>query len=97
MQTPDYSGVGDSHVPHEGQVDEAIDAQMRRTSTHAAIADVTATPISDAASVGGTYSQSEVNALRTELVAVNARLALAVTALNGVLAVLRDAELIPSS
>lgn len=97
MSEPDYEGVSDTNVAHEGEVDHAIDAQMRRTSTHAAIADVTATPISDAASVGGTYSQSEVNALRTELVAVNARLALAVAALNGVLAVLRDAELIPSS
>lgn len=97
MSTPDYSGVQDDHVQHEGDVDEAIDSQMRRTSSHAAIADVTATAISDAAAVGSSYSQAEVNALQTELVAVNARLALVVTALNGVLAVLRDAELIPTS
>lgn len=25
--------VGDSNVPHEAQVDKAVDAQMRRTST----------------------------------------------------------------
>jgi hypothetical protein len=70
---------------------------MRRTSTHAAIADVTATTINDAASPGGSYVQAEVVAMRTELVAINARLALAVTALNGVLATLRDAELIPAA
>ena len=94
---PDYSGVSDTHVPEEKNVDEAIDAQMRRTSTHAAIADVTATAISDAASPGSSYVQAEVVALRTEIVALNARLALAVTAVNAMLAVLRDAELIPSS
>ena len=87
----------DEHVDHEANVDEAIDDQMKRTSTHAAIADVTATAISDAASPGSSYVQAEVVALRTELVALNARLVLAVTALNGVLSVLRDAELIPSS
>jgi hypothetical protein len=97
METPDYSGVGDTHVSHEAEAAAATDAQMRRTSTHAAIADVTATAISDAASPGATYAQAEVVALRTELVAVNARLAATVAALNGVLAVLRDAELIPSS
>jgi hypothetical protein len=87
----------DRYVRNEPQVDDAINAQMRRTSSHAAIANVTATAISDAAAVGGTYSQSEVNALRTELVAVNARLALTVAALNNALQVLRDAELIPAS
>ena len=87
----------DEFVPHEDKVDEAVDAQMRRTSSHAAIADVPATPISDAASPGSSYVQAEVVALRTEIVALNARLALVVTALNDVLAVLRDAELIPSS
>lgn len=94
---PDYSGVGDTHVPHEAEQAEATDAQMRRTSTHAAIADVTATAISDAASPGATYVQAEVVALRTEIVALNARLALVVVALNGALAVLRDAELIPAA
>jgi hypothetical protein len=97
MSEPDYTGVSDSHVPHEGQVDEAIDSQMRRTSSHAAIADVTATAITDAASPGSSYVQAEVVALRTEIVALNARLALAVAACNAMLAVLRDAELIPSS
>lgn len=97
MQTPDYSGVGDTHVPHEKDVDEAIDSQMRRTSTHAAIADVTATAISDAASPGASYVQAEVVALRTEIVALNARQAEMIGKVNDMLAVLRDAELIPSS
>lgn len=94
---PDYSGVGDEHVEHEKDVAEAIDAQMRRTSSEGTIATVTATAIPDAASPGATYDQTEVVALRTEIVALNARLALAVAALNNVLDVLRDAELIPSS
>lgn len=75
MSETDYSGVSDSNVPHEGQIDEAIDSQMRRTSTHAAIA--------DPASPGAGYVQAEAVAVRDALVAV--------------LAVLRDAELIPSS
>lgn len=95
MSEPDYSGVQDTHVPHEGKVDEAIDAQMERTSTHAAIPDVTATAITDAGSPGATYVQAEAVAVRTEVVALNARLALTVAAVNNMLAVLRDAELIP--
>lgn len=75
MTTPDYSGVGDTHVPHEAETDEAIDAQMRRTSDAAAIADV--------ADVSASYTQAEVQAI--------------VDALNGALAVLRDAELIPTA
>ncbi len=97
MSEPDYSGVSDTNVPHEAEVDAAIDEQMERTSTHAAIADVTATAITDAASPGSSYNQAEVVALRTELVALNARLALVVASHNAVLAVLRDAELIPTS
>lgn len=87
----------DVHVEHEPQVDAAIDDQLKRTSTHAAIPNVTATTINDAASPGSSYTQAEVVAMRTELVAVNARLAATVAALNGVLAVLRDAELIPAA
>lgn len=34
--------IKDSHVPNEAQVDKAIDAQMRRTSTQVSIADHTA-------------------------------------------------------
>jgi hypothetical protein len=97
MSTPDYSGVGDTHVAHEAEEAAATDAQMRRTSDHAAIADVTATAISDAASPGASYTQAEVVAMRTEIVALNARLALAVAAVNEVLDVLRDAELIPAA
>lgn len=87
----------DTNVAHEPQVDAAVNAQLRRTSDHAAIADVTATPISDAASPGAAYVQSEAVAVRTEVVAINARLALVIAGLNEVLDVLRDAELIPSS
>jgi hypothetical protein len=32
--------AGDVHVPHEEAVDAAVDDQLARTSTHAAIADV---------------------------------------------------------
>lgn len=31
------SSVDDTNVPHEAQVDQAVDAQMRRTSTQAHI------------------------------------------------------------
>lgn len=65
----------DTHVHREAQVDKAIDDQLGRTSDHAAIA--------DAAAVGSSYSQTEVNVLRTKI--------------NEILDVLRDAGLIPSS
>lgn len=97
MTDPDYSGVKDTNVQGEARVARAVDAQMRRTSNNAAIAAVTATAISDAASPGASYVQAEVVALRTEIVAINARLAEAVTKLNLALEVLREAELIPSS
>ena len=91
------SATHDENVPHEAAVDAAIDDQMQRTSTHAAIADVTATAISDAAAPGAAYNQTEMTNIRNEVVALNARLALTVAALNNALAVLRDAELIPTS
>lgn len=97
MSEPDYSNVQDVNVPQEASHAEAIDAQMRRTSDNAAITSVTATAINDAAQVGATYDQAEVNAVRDQLVAVNARLADTVAALNLALEVLREAELIPSS
>jgi hypothetical protein len=65
--------VEDTNVPHEQQVDDAIDAQLRRTSTHAAIPDL--------ANASATYVQAEATATRTTV--------------NAILAVLRDAELIP--
>lgn len=97
MSEPDYSNVQDVNVPHEGEVAEAVDAQMARTSDNAAIAAVTATAIPDAAEAGGTYAQAEVNAIRDEVVALNARLADTVAKFNLVLEVLREAELIPAS
>lgn len=65
----------DEHVPHEAEVDAAVDDQLARTSTHAFIA--------DPASPGASYVQAEVVALRTAIV--------------GILAILKDAELMPSS
>lgn len=70
---PDYSNVPDATVNNEKRVDEAIDAQMRRTSDAGAIADL--------AAASGTYVQAEATATRTTI--------------NSILAVLRDAELIP--
>lgn len=97
MSEQSYEGVEDTHVPHEAEQAQATDAQMRRTSDNAAIAAVTSTAISDAASPGSSYVQAEVVAIRTEVVALNARLAETVTKLNLALEVLREAELIPSS
>jgi len=62
METPDYSGVGDTHVSHEADVDEAIDSQMRRTSDAGAIA--------DPASPGASYVQAEAVAVRNAVVAI---------------------------
>lgn len=87
----------DEHVPHEAEVDAAVDDQLARTSSQAAIANVTATAISDAASPGASYVQAEEVAIRTEVVALNARLQDLTVKFNQVLGVLRDAELIPSS
>lgn len=92
---PDYSNVGDTNIPHEGAHAEALDDQLVRTSDHAAVADVLATAIADAASPGATYVQAEVVALRTEIVALNARQVLMIAAVNEMLDVLRDAELLP--
>lgn len=59
MSEPDYSGVQDVHVPHEAEVDEAIDAQMERTSTHAAVADL--------AAPSATYVEAEALAARNKI------------------------------
>jgi hypothetical protein len=65
--------IPDENVPHEQAHAAATDAQMRRTSTHAAIPDL--------ASPSATYVQAEAVAARNKI--------------NEILAVLRDAELIP--
>ena len=62
MSEPDYSGVEDTHVPNEAEVDEAIDSQMRRTSTAAAIADPTAP--------GAAYVQAEAMSNHAAIVAI---------------------------
>ena len=59
MSEPDYSGVQDTHVPHEAEVDEAVDAQMARTSDHAAIADL--------AAPSATYVEAEALAARGKI------------------------------
>lgn len=105
----DDGRIPDGDLPHEGDVDAEIAEQLEDASTQGAIANVVArvttnSTISDAAAVGASYSQSEVNALRTEIVSLNAdRVAAEVTIdelrtkLNLVLGVMRDAGLIPSS
>lgn len=50
--------VGDQNVPHEQQVDDAVDAQMKRTSDHAAIPDLSP------AAASATYVQAEATATR---------------------------------
>ena len=97
MSEPDYSNVQDTHVPHEADAAEATDAQLRRTSDNPTIAAVTATAISDAASPGASYVQAEVVAIRTEVVALNARLQDLTVKFNSVLDTLKEAELVPSS
>jgi hypothetical protein len=49
----------DRHVQNEAAVDRAVDAQLRRTSDHAAVADL--------ASPGATYSQAEAVAARNKI------------------------------
>lgn len=63
----------DINIAHEPGVDKAIDAQMARTSTQPAIADL--------AAPSAAYVQAEATATQV--------------AINKILAVLRDAELLP--
>lgn len=51
--------IEDENVPHEANVADAIDDQMERTSSHAAIADV--------ASPGSSYVQAEHVAMRNAI------------------------------
>jgi len=51
--------IDDTHVPHEQQVTEAVDAHARRTSDHAAIADL--------ASPSASYVQAEAVAMRGKI------------------------------
>lgn len=48
--------VGDENVPHEANVDDAVDAQMRRGSTQAHIADA-------AVAAGANPTKAEYDAL----------------------------------
>jgi BarA-like signal transduction histidine kinase len=67
--------IEDENVPHEAEHAAATDAQMRRTSDHAAIADL--------AAPSAAYVEAE------QIAQTNA--------INAILDVLRDAELIPSA
>lgn len=49
----------DTHLPHEKEVDAAVDDQLKRTSDHAAIADL--------ASPGAAYVQAEAVAARDKI------------------------------
>ena len=49
----------DANVPHEANVDRAVDDQLARTSDHAAIADL--------ASPGASYVQAEAVAARNKI------------------------------
>lgn len=52
----------DVNVPHEANVDAAVDDQLERTSDHAAIADL--------ASPGSSYVQAEAVAARDKINAI---------------------------
>jgi len=108
MSEPEYE-IQDTHVPHEAEVAEAVDAQMRRTSTQAHIADVavlaaTTPAVSTVGGAGGTYAEAEADAA---VVAINALIAQAALTeanvisldakINLILKVLQDVELVPSS
>lgn len=68
--------IGDTNIPHEQGVSDAVDAELRRTSTHAHIPDATVAATSPP-------TKTEYDAL--------------VGKVNGILATLRDAELLPSA
>lgn len=73
------SGAGQHEgdiIPHQDAVEQVVDEQLQRTSTHAAIADLPA-------AANAAYVQAEQTAQNT--------------AINGILAVLRDAGLIPAA
>ena len=53
------SGIRDENVPHEAAHAEATDAQLARTSDHAAIPDL--------AAPGAAYSQAEATAARDKI------------------------------
>lgn len=67
--------IPDQNVPHEQGVSDAVDAELRRTSTHA--------HIPDAVVAVAAPTKAEFDAL--------------VGKVNGILATLRDAEILPSS
>lgn len=88
--------IADEHIPHEAETVEAMKAEARRTSSHAAIDDVDSALPSSLASASAAYDEAEAD---LSVAAVNALLAAVAelqTSQNEVLDVLRDAELIPT-
>lgn len=59
MSEPDYDNVRDVNITHEEAHAGATDAHMRRTSDHAAIADL--------AAPSGTYVEAEALAARNKI------------------------------
>jgi hypothetical protein len=53
--------IPDEHIPHEQEHADATDAQMARTSDHAAIPDLSP------AAASGTYVQAEATATRNKV------------------------------
>lgn len=53
------SQIGDEYIPHEGAHAEATDAQLARTSDHAAIPDL--------AAPGAVYAEAEALAARNKI------------------------------
>ena len=105
MSEPEYE-IQDTHVPHEAEVAEAVDAQMRRTSAKTHIADVAVlvaqTAITPVASASVGYVQGEANAavtainfVKTQCAATEANVISLDAKVNAVLGVLRDAEILP--
>jgi hypothetical protein len=76
------------------EVQGIVIGQSLQLDSANAVAAVTATAIEDAAACGGTYAAAEVNALRTEIVALNARSVLQTAAINALLVELKGNGLI---
>jgi len=105
MSEPEYE-IQDTHVPHEAEVAEAVDAQMRRTSAETHLADVAVlvaqTAITPVGSSSVGYIQGEANArvtainfLITQCAATEANVISLDTKVNAILDILEDAELVP--
>ena len=104
----EYPNVSDTHVPHEAEQAQTIDAQMRRTSDHDEINDVVDLPthevIATVNAPSSGYVEGEagaavtaINDLISAVTGLDGRVQDLIDAVNGILEVLRDAELLPAS